>query len=101
MAEIAEQTEQLQSKHADAKAELDELESGMDMVQRVIGLSSTPEHAEAIAKVDLIEDQLELLENEQEKAENGLALIQRERAAAEKSEDSGGSWAPWAIHFLP
>ncbi len=90
LAEIAEQREQLESNHAAAKAELDKLESGMDTVQLVNVFSRTPEHAKAIAQVDLLEDQLDLLEDEQEKAENGLGLIQRERAAAENPEDSDG-----------
>ena len=62
----------------------------MDTVQLVNVFSRTPEHAKAIAQVDLLEDQLDLLEDEQEKAENGLALIQRERVAAENPEDSDG-----------
>lgn len=88
LAELAEQREQLTSKHVQATAELAELESGMETVERINVFSRSPEHAKAIAQVDLFEEQLELLEDEQHKAHNGLAMIQSERQAAQNPDDA-------------
>tara|TARA_Y100000114_G_C11740814_1_gene318849 strand:- start:220 stop:1437 length:1218 start_codon:yes stop_codon:yes gene_type:complete len=86
LTELAEQREQLTSKHAQATAELEELQDGMETVERINVFSRSPEHAKAIAQVDLFEEQLELLEDEQHKAQNGLAMIQSERQAAQNPD---------------
>lgn len=86
LTELAEQREQLTSKHAQATAELEELQDGMETVERINVFSRSPEHAKAIAQVDLFEEQLELLEDEQLKAQNGLAMIQSERQAAQNPD---------------
>lgn len=86
LTELAEQREQLTSKHAQATAELEELQDGMETVERINVFSRSPEHAKAIAQVDLFEEQLELLEDEQLKAQKGLAMIQSERQAAQNPD---------------
>ena len=86
LTELVEQREQLTSKHAQATAELEELQDGMETVERINVFSRSPEHAKAIAQVDLFEEQLELLEDEQLKAQKGLAMIQSERQAAQNPD---------------
>ena len=86
LTELAEQREQLTSKHAQATAELEEWQDGMETVERINVFSRSPEHAKAIAQVDLFEEQLELLEDEQLKAQKGLAMIQSERQAAQNPD---------------
>lgn len=88
--EVAAQREQLIEQQRQAESKLDELEAGMDTVERLNFLSRSPEHAKAIAQVGLYEDQLDLLEDERNKTQNGLLLIQREREAAQNPDGASG-----------
>ena len=88
--EVAAQREQLIEQQRQAESKLDELEAGMDTVERLNFLSRSPEHAKAIAQVGLYEDQLDLLEDERNKTQNGLLLIQREREAAQNPDGTSG-----------
>ncbi|MEB3736468.1 hypothetical protein ULF88_25760 [Halopseudomonas pachastrellae] len=88
--EVAAQRQQLIEQQRQAESKLDELEAGMNTVERLNFLSRSPEHAKAIAQVGLYEDQLDLLEDERNKTQNGLLLIQREREAAQNPDGASG-----------
>lgn len=99
LTELSEAREQLLSKHVDAKAHLTQLESEVDTVQRYIPISRTPEHEQAVAEVDALEGQLNLLEDEQEKASDALEAIQRVQNSAAESGVSGGFMSGFGSTF--